>query len=119
LRNRELVLKTDGQAYAKVTRLLGNCQVEAFCFDGHARRCIIRGNMRRRIWVAAGDFILVGLRDYQDDTADVIHKYTEDEARNLVGLGHVPDSALTVSADGDAIQFREDISEDEINVDEI
>ena len=121
LRNRELLLKTEDQAYAKVTRLLGNCQVEAFCYDGQTRRCIIRGNMRRRIWVATGDIILVGLRGFQNGTADIIHKYTSDEARSLVGIGQVPSSAL--AADGaagndDTIEFT-DSSEDEVNVDEI
>ena len=32
---------------------------------------------------AQGDIILVGLRDFQDDKADVILKYSADEARNL------------------------------------
>jgi hypothetical protein len=30
-----------------------------------------------------GDIVLVGLRDYQDEKADVIMKYTADEARVL------------------------------------
>lgn len=31
--------------------------------------------MRKRVWVNAGDIILVSLRDYQDGKADVIAKY--------------------------------------------
>jgi len=38
------------------------------------------------------DIILVGLRDYQDQKADVIMKYNSDEARRLKNLGHLPDS---------------------------
>ena len=45
------------------------------------------------MWVNAGDIVLVGLRDFQDDKADVIHKYNADEARNLKAYGELPESA--------------------------
>ena len=35
------------------------------------------------VWIAAGDIILVGLRDYQDNKVNVILKYMPDEARLL------------------------------------
>jgi translation initiation factor 1A len=38
---------------------------KAQCFDGIKRLCHIRGKMRKRVWVSAGDIVLVGLRDYQ------------------------------------------------------
>ena len=34
------------------------------------------------MWINQGDIILLSLRDFQDDKADVIVKYTADEARN-------------------------------------
>ena len=49
--------------------------------------------MRKKVWVAAGDIVLVGLRDYQDEKADVILKYNPDEARNLKAYKEIPDSA--------------------------
>lgn len=36
-----------------------------------------------QVWINQGDIILLSLRDFQDDKADVIVKYTADEARNL------------------------------------
>jgi translation initiation factor 1A len=36
--------------------------------------------------------VLVGLRDYQDDKADIILKYSPDEARNLIKYGEIPDT---------------------------
>merc|ERR1719348_2609485 len=53
------------------------------CFDGTKRLCHIRGKLRKRQWINASDIILVGLRDYQDQKADVIMKYNSDEARRL------------------------------------
>ena len=43
-------------------------------------------------WRPFSDIILVGLRDYQDQKADVIMKYNSDEARRLKNMGHLPDS---------------------------
>jgi translation initiation factor 1A len=44
--------------------------------------------MRKKVWVNTGDVILLGLRDFQDEKADVILKYLADEARSLkVGGG--------------------------------
>jgi translation initiation factor 1A len=40
-----------------------------------------------------GDIILVGLREFQDGKADIIHKYTTEEARNLQSYGELPASA--------------------------
>ena len=37
----------------------------------------------------AGDIVLLSLRDFQDNRADVIHKYTADEARNLKTYGEL------------------------------
>jgi translation initiation factor 1A len=34
------------------------------------------------VWINQGDIVLLSLRDFQDDKADVIVKYTADEARN-------------------------------------
>lgn len=89
---RELVFKEDGQEYAQVLRMLGNGRCEAMCIDGTKRLCHIRGKMHKKVWIAAGDIILVGLRDYQDDKADVILKYMPDEARLLKAYGELPES---------------------------
>ena len=35
--------------------------------------------MRKKVWVNNGDIILLGLRDFQDEKADVILKYLADE----------------------------------------
>mmetsp|Transcript_30328 Transcript_30328/g.69987 ORF Transcript_30328/g.69987 Transcript_30328/m.69987 type:complete len:178 (+) Transcript_30328:49-582(+) len=89
---RELEFKEEGQEYAQVLRMLGNGRVEAVCFDGQKRLCHIRGKMRKRVWIQMGDIILLGLRDYQDNKADVILKYSCDEARRLKAFGELPES---------------------------
>ncbi|CAD6589215.1 MAG: Translation initiation factor 1A [Tremellales sp. Tagirdzhanova-0007] len=99
---RELVFKEDGQEYAQVIKMLGNGRIEAKCQDGETRLGQIRGQMRKKVWIVAGDIILLSLRDFQDDRADVIHKYTADEARNLKTYGELKsDFTIHEAAQGD------------------
>lgn len=106
---RALEFKEHGQEYAQITKMLGNGRVTAMCFDGTSRMCIIRGAMRKREWMGVGDIILVGLRDFQDSKADVIGKYTADEARNLKMLGELPANAkIGGGAGGDLGMFGDE-----------
>lgn len=88
---RELDLKEDGQEYAQVIKILGNGRVRCHCFDGKERLCNIRGKLRKKVWINTNDIILVGLRSFQDEKADVIQKYNPDEARRLKAQGHIPE----------------------------
>jgi translation initiation factor 1A len=49
--------------------------------------------MRKKVWITAGDIVLVGKRDFQDEKVDIVHKYTADEARNLKQYGELPENA--------------------------
>lgn len=79
--------------------MLGNGRLEAHCFDGVTRICHICGNMRKKIWINTADIILVSLRDFQDSKADVIGRYTADEARKLKARGELPDNLEVNKAD--------------------
>ncbi|KAI5118096.1 hypothetical protein M0805_005203 [Coniferiporia weirii] len=106
---RELVFKEDGQEYAQVTKMLGNGRLEAQCFDGTKRLAHIRGKMRKKVWINQGDIILLSLREFQDDKADVIVKYTADEARNLKAYGELPENAkINETATGEAQEGDDD-----------
>ena len=45
-----------------------------------------------KVWIGVGDIVLIGLRDFQDDKADIIMKYTPDEARQLKAYGEIPEN---------------------------
>ncbi|CAB4054768.1 EIF1A [Lepeophtheirus salmonis] len=110
---RELVFREDGQEYAQVTKMLGNGRLEAMCFDGVKRLCHIRGKLRKKVWINQSDIILVGLRDYQDAKADVILKYSADEARNLKSYGEFPETVKI----NETVTFGEEGIDDEIEFD--
>merc|ERR1712014_435945 len=105
----------DGQEYAQVTKMLGNGRLKAMCFDGVERLCHIRGKLRKKVWIAQPDIVLVGLRDYQDAKADVILKYSPDEARNLKSYGEFPESVKI----NETVTFGEEGYDDEIEFDEV
>uniref|UniRef100_A0A7S4KQJ8 S1-like domain-containing protein n=1 Tax=Paramoeba aestuarina TaxID=180227 RepID=A0A7S4KQJ8_9EUKA len=119
---RELLMKEEGQEYAQVVKMLGNCRFEAFCFDGQTRIGHVRGKFRKKVWINRDDIILVGLRDFQDDKCDVIHRYTADEARRLKNKGELPaktrigvdptDDDMGGGDEFDVVNF-DDVSEDE------
>eukprot|EP00128_Syssomonas_multiformis_P013110 Colp12_sorted_trinity150504_noHs@34445 len=110
---RELIFKEDGQEYGQVIKMLGNGRLEASCFDGVKRLCHIRGKLRKKVWINQGDIVLVGLRDYQDEKADVILKYNSDEARHLKACGELPEYAKINETD----TFGEEGMEDDIAFD--
>lgn len=74
-----------------------------------------------QVWINQGDIILISLRDFQDEKADVIVKYTSEEARNLKTYGELPDTAKinetdTFGDDGDddGVEFGGDSDIDDI-----
>eukprot|EP00917_Polyrhabdina_sp_WS-2016_P008417 GHVP01018860.1.p1 GENE.GHVP01018860.1~~GHVP01018860.1.p1 ORF type:complete len:133 (+),score=38.17 GHVP01018860.1:17-415(+) len=112
---RELTLKTEGLEYALAVKMLGAGRVSLQCFDNVQRIGEIRGSMRKKVWVEAGDILLVSLRDFQDGTADILLKYSFEEAKALRAGGHLPDITTTGevanSTEGE-ITFQDDQIED-------
>uniref|UniRef100_A0AAY4DNM4 S1-like domain-containing protein n=1 Tax=Denticeps clupeoides TaxID=299321 RepID=A0AAY4DNM4_9TELE len=112
---RELVFKEDGQEYAQVIKMLGNGRLEAMCFDGVKRLCLI----------IVGKYCLFILFNIAyDNKADVILKYNADEARSLKAYGELPEHAKINETDtfgpgdDDEIQF-DDIGDDDEDIDDV
>lgn len=116
---RELVFKDESQEYAQVLRMLGNGRLEALGFDGEKRLAHIRGKLRKKVWINNGDIILLSLREFEDGKADVIQKYTPDEARALKQYGELPETTKisemeTFGEDeGGEIEFQEPSDDDD------
>ena len=105
-----------GQEYAQVIKMLGNGRCECFCFDGVTRLGHIRGKMRKKVWITAGDIVLVGKRDFQDEKVDIVHKYSADEARNLKQYGELPETARINETAVD-MAMAGDAEDDDIGID--
>lgn len=67
-----------------------------------------------------GDIILLSLREFQDDRADVIHRYTPDEARNLKTYGELKDFQLVENQEAGGEEDEEGgIEFEEADIDDI
>ena len=87
------------------------------------------------MWINAGDIILVSLREFGDEKADVIHKYYPEEAFELQDLGEIPenvtinegmpdedqgdDNDLIIGADKDDDDGSEGSKNDDLDIDDI
>merc|ERR1712000_670208 len=77
------------------------------------------GKNRKKVWINQGDIVLLSLRDFQDDKADVIQKYSSDEARKLKQYGGLPETAKInegpTEEDGEGLDV---VEFDEVSADE-
>ena len=89
---KELILKDpkESEEYGRIVRGLGNCRFEVFTLDGKTRIGVVKGKMRKKVWVNKDDIVLIGLWDFQDDKCSIIHKYAEDEVSKLINKKEIP-----------------------------
>ncbi|GKD14449.1 DEAD-box ATP-dependent RNA helicase 46-like protein isoform X2 [Tanacetum coccineum] len=104
---RELEFKKEGQEYGQVLRMLGNGRCEVLCSDETTRLSHICGKLYKKVWISAGDIILVCFPQLviQKSTIEcfisVKEGYTSRKLRknkgNLVGLGTRGDPRVMVT----------------------
>jgi initiation factor 1A len=66
----------EDQLFARVLKMLGNCNIQVFSNDGKQRICHIRGKMRNRVRISVGDLVLISIRDFEttNDKAGELEK---------------------------------------------
>jgi initiation factor 1A len=57
----------EGQMIGRVLRMLGDRRALVYCNDNVERNCKIRGKLRKKVWIATSDIVLIGLRIFGDD----------------------------------------------------
>ena len=116
---RPLPIADEGQIYGKCARALGDRRFEIECIDRKTRIGRLRGAIRKRkkSWLAAGQWVIVSVREFQDDKVDIIELLAIDEVQRLEKMGELSTSLDEVT--DDIIDFdREDDGKD-INFDDI
>jgi translation initiation factor 1A len=86
------ILKGEDQEYAKVIERKGGSIMSVCLLTGKTLNGVIRGSMRKRAWMKAGDILLVSIRDFQADKVDIVHLYPGEHVHDLVNLGEIPES---------------------------
>lgn len=83
------LIDPDSEKYGYVMSAMGDCRMRCYCEDQKERIGIIRGNMRKRTYVSIGDIVILSMRSFQDDKADIRHIYNSDEVIQLTNYGEI------------------------------
>ncbi|MFQ3477168.1 translation initiation factor eIF-1A [Halonotius sp. F2-221B] len=86
---RDLRMPDEGEVFAEVTDMLGANRVTVRCADGVERTARIPGRMQKRVWIREDDLVIVDPWDWQDEKADIVHRYEQNEADQLRNEGHI------------------------------
>ncbi|MCS4541466.1 MAG: translation initiation factor eIF-1A [Euryarchaeota archaeon] len=78
----------EGELLGIVEQMLGANHINVRCIDSKVRVCRIPGKIRKRIWIRAGDLVLVVPWSFQADRADVIWRYTRGQSDWLRKQGY-------------------------------
>ena len=105
--NTPVLRRDESQEYGIATKLLGDRRLTVECFDGKTRCCLIRGKMRKRVWITVGDIVLVSLREFANDKGDIIHKYSKEHVKILEKEGEI--SSNVIAQSGVEEKVEEDI----------
>jgi len=114
---RTIQTKDEFQEYGIVEKMLGDMRCSVLCSDATVKTCHIRGKFKRRVWINVGDTVLISLREFEDGKADIVHKYTADEAEILkMNEGFDPNRLKNViSADVQNISILENSANDDLD----
>lgn len=107
----ELVFAEEHSSYAFVRENNGGGHFRILCDDNTERMGVLRGSMRKRVWVRRGDIVLVTLREYEDSKADIVHKYNSSEVLRLSSMKQIPESIMKfyVATDGEDVADTEEV----------
>ena len=110
----------------QVTKIKGNGRFDVRCIDGVIRSGILRGTMRKRVWINQFDLLLVEPWEFEtkNDKCSILHKYDIQEYEKLKKLGHIPnefklegDECNLEECDLDENYFSYDISDSDTEED--
>lgn len=114
----EVVFRDDAQMYASVTKAQGSGRFVAVCGDGVERSCKLRGAMRKSEWVSVGTIVLVSVREYDENKADILHRYTDRGRDTLRRYGELEflEKRKAAEEDDGGVVFVED---DDVCIDDM
>lgn len=82
-------LPEDDELFARVTNMLGANRVKVVCVDAEERTARIPGRMQKKVWIRKDDLVVVEPWEWQDEKADIVHRYENQEAQEIEDAGLV------------------------------
>lgn len=117
---RVLVKPTEEQEFAYVTKLLGNSRVTARFYDKRDKNnmrineiiCFLRpGLKKKRQFAKMGSLMIIALRDFEKDKADVIYIYNEEEVNRAKRKKLFNEEIILEENIGEGLKFVENDEE--------
>ena len=72
-----------------VEHMLGENRVEVRSIDGKTRMGRIPGKMKKRVWLRAGEVVVLVPWTFQDDKADIVWRYQGTQVEWLKNNGYL------------------------------
>lgn len=82
--------KKKREIFGVVDQALGGGHLKVFCEDGKMRLGRIRGKLKKRMWMREGDLVIVCPWEFQDEKADILYRYTQIQAQNMIRRNLIP-----------------------------
>ena len=86
----------------------------------------VRGSIKKRCRLKINDIVIIAIREYQDDKVDIIHKYNEDEMKQLqrnnyldadfINVIKANDAGIDINDKNKIIEIEEDMIEFNDNI---
>ena len=109
------------ELYGKVIKRCGGNppQIMILCEDGVERNCVVRGKMTKRVWMNAGDYVIILYnKESSSKTGEIDYKYDVQEITKLEKIGEINTEKFRtendiINAEDETFVFAEE--EDEKN----
>lgn len=116
---RPLPLADVGQLYGQVTEVLGNKRFRVLCQDGQTRLGHLCGKIRSFQRVLLGTWVIISLREFQNDKVDIIIKLEDNEVKRLRRMDEIVDISEDNNESNEVeIEWEQEVPK-EINIDDI
>ena len=90
--SKELIIPEKNELIGQVTAVKGSGRFDIRCIDGVSRIGILRGTMRKRVWINHLDLVLIEPWTFESEAnkCSILHKYEDNEKSKLQKGGHLP-----------------------------
>lgn len=93
--------KVKKEMFAVVVKILGGSRMDVKCQDSNSRMARIPGSKKRRMGrIRIGDLLIIVPWDVQDEKADIICRYRNNEAKILKRKNVLPKEVILFSQGG-------------------
>jgi len=81
-----------GEVFGIASQLLGAARIRVMCEDNISRMGRITGKMKKKMWIRAGDLLILRPWGFQEGKADILFRYSRTQAQFLARRNLLPSS---------------------------